>query len=753
MALDRRLTTNLSKGELSPLIEGRPDLAAFYEGGRTIENWWLMRQGGVYRRPGLRMITEVKTSSKDTILLPFEASVADSFAVEFGDAYARFVKNKAQVKTSAGGPAVEVATPYLESLIRQVHYTQSVDVMYLFHEAVQQRRLNHLSDTSWSMNAITYSPPPTFAADTDISGGTATLTPGAVSGNGVTFIASSAVFISADKGRMIIFGASRGVITQVGPSAGAPSPNAVVIVDIIDAFPDTNPIPAGDWFLRLSPQATLDPDHKRPVGGAIRLDATIDTFRADDVGKYVIIYGGVLKITQLVNAQRVWTLVYGTLDGADQGDPPAVAAGAWSLEIAAWSPTLGYPRTGEFFQGRLAQAGTPILKTDFWLSASNDFENYGSGIFANKAIAHTIASRGADRIEWVADNVDFFVGTAGSEHRVSGSRDDEPLGGDITPMVRKIDNQGNAPMMPTVVSKRILALDRSRKKLYAIAYNMEEDGYSAFEITNGAEHIFGSGVRLGPVGFARRPDPRIYYIREDGQLVTLTYDPKEKVVGFTRIVTDGTFEAVCVIPQEAGADMVYVIVKRTIGGVVKRFIEVFEENATELSGRAWTSLQTDCAVVFDLNGVSTSVFAVPHLIGKTVDIVSDGGYRGTKVVDAAGNVTLTEPATEHVEIGIHYDSTLVTMRPSHPQTMVEGLPRKWIKIWLRIKQSLGGKINNELLQYVQETLDTLPLHTGDIQAQPDSDYGLDGYITVVQHLPYPMKILSIYGDITFGDHS
>ena len=66
-----RIQTNFSKGELSPRIEGRPDLAAYFEGAREIENFTLMRQGGLNRRSGTRFVAEVKESDLDTILIRF----------------------------------------------------------------------------------------------------------------------------------------------------------------------------------------------------------------------------------------------------------------------------------------------------------------------------------------------------------------------------------------------------------------------------------------------------------------------------------------------------------------------------------------------------------------------------------------------------------------------------------------------------------------------------------------------------------
>src|SRR5712691_7728695 len=212
MPIARRILTNLTKGQFSPLMEGRPDLAGYFEGAKELTNFQILRQGGVTRRPGTRFIAEVKDSTKDTILIPFEVSVDNAYIVEFGNLYGRFYLNKAPIKTSAGGPPVEVVTPYLTADLRLIHYTQSADVLFLFHGTYPQTTLNHVSDTNWSNATTVYSPPPSFEKDTDVSGGTITLTPSAVSGNNILFTASAPVFLKADVGRQIIFGASSAVI-------------------------------------------------------------------------------------------------------------------------------------------------------------------------------------------------------------------------------------------------------------------------------------------------------------------------------------------------------------------------------------------------------------------------------------------------------------------------------------------------------------------------------------------------------------
>lgn len=737
----RKLLTNLSKGELSPLTEARPDLAAYFEGGSLIENWNVLRQGGAQRRVGTRFVAEVKDSTKDTILLPFETSVNEAFIVEMGNLYARFYKNKAPL-----GAPYEIVSPYTEAQLRNIHTAHSVDVKFMFHSAVQQRKLNHISDLNWTITVQTATPPPSFESDLDISAG-GTLTPGATSGTGINFTSSTNVFLAADVGRQIIFGSSRATITSL-------TSGFIAVATIIDVFPDTNPIPSGSWLMRFAPQTTLDPDIKSPVGALVNLVAGAAAFRAADVGRFITIYAGLVRINGFNSSTSINAIIMSEMTGASAADPPAAPAGAWTLEIESWSATTGWPRTGAFFQGRLGQAGTLFQPVTFWLSQSDDFDSYAVGVAANNAIEYTIAGNVLNRIEWIADDIVLFLGTAGGETTAeSGSVQNAPIGGDVTPLVKNVSSHGSLSIQPILVNRRLLFVDRSGLKIFDTAFDFYSNDFDCDEISGPAEHITGTGIRLGPLAYCKRPDPRIYFVRSDGQLVMLAYNYREKIIGFTRFVTDGFFEAVAVIPQAAGLpDQVWVIARRIINGATKRYVEFFETEATELVGRQWTSCQTDCAKVYALGAPTSVLTGLGHLEGKTVDVVAGASYRGTAVV-IGGQITLAEPATGYAEVGLHYNSTLRTMRPAIQGEMVEGLPRNWISLWARLYRSLGGTINGVAIPYPAGKMDASRFLVGPVDVfvtgvgNPDDD----GKITIVQNQPYPMTVLGLFGEIEFGD--
>lgn len=801
----------MSKGELSPLLDGSPDLAAYFEGASVLENFHILRQGGVRRWSGSRYVASAKYDDRDVIVLPFEASIDDSYILEIGDLYIRIYKNKAQVQ-SAGVP-VEIVTPFTVADIRSIHYTQSADVLFLFHGSYQQRILSRVSDTNWSLTLQHGNPPPSFEADTLLSG---TIALAANTGTGIQFRVGSAVLLAGDNGRQIIIGSGRAVITSytdtssgvcdvlddfaqnitagvntfgtVGTAATAVAHGLVAgdyvvltsgaqsgemrkcaVVLTADTYtldaafsvnqagttwnkiaPTANP----SWALRLSPQTTLDPNKSSPIGTQVTLVAGVAAFRTEDVGKFINIYGGVLQITKRTSTTSISGTLLSVMGSAGLADPSAAAAGTWTMEVASWSATTGWPNTGDFYQGRLYQATTSSEPTTFWGSRGDDYDNYAIGVFADDAVKYRMAARQLNRIEWLREhNRSLMIGTTGSEHRAVGNGNDNvPLGGDVIPYIDRLSTNGCMGAQPVSARKTTIYVDRSRRKLMAMGFDADADGEADRELSVGAEHITQGGIRLGPLAYEKRLNPRVYFVREDGVLVAMTFFPEQKVVAFCRRTTDGTIESVAVIPGPVGqSDQVWVTTKRVINGLDRRFIEVFEDNHELLQGRGWTGLQTDCSKVFTgLTG--TVITGLIHLENKTVDVIKNSSFIGQKTV-SGGRIVLEDEfiSSDTVEVGLHYDSTVTTMRPAIPGAeTIEGLPRSWDTLYARVYQTVGGKLNGESLLYAPSNLDTKGTYTGDVKVTGQG-WDTQGRISVVQDQPYPMTILALFGTLSLGE--
>jgi len=91
--------SSFNAGELSPLVKGREGLEKFRSGLKQCENALVLAHGPVTARGGLRYIGEVKDSSKEVRLVPFEFNEDQAYILEMGNGYMRVWMDGGQVVT------------------------------------------------------------------------------------------------------------------------------------------------------------------------------------------------------------------------------------------------------------------------------------------------------------------------------------------------------------------------------------------------------------------------------------------------------------------------------------------------------------------------------------------------------------------------------------------------------------------------------------------------------------------------------
>mgnify|MGYP003121606044 FL=1 len=197
--------TNFTGGELSPRLDGRNDLQKYPTGCKTLENMIVFPHGSAARRSGTQFVAEVKDSSKETRLIPFEFSTTQTYMLEFGDQYIRFYKDNGQILS--GGSAYEISSPYLEAELFDIKYAQSADVMYICHPNHPVKKLARTGHTSWTLTSVDFQNGPfmdhniettTITASHTNVGQTGTLTLSSTTG-----VNSNQGWLSTDVGRLV----------------------------------------------------------------------------------------------------------------------------------------------------------------------------------------------------------------------------------------------------------------------------------------------------------------------------------------------------------------------------------------------------------------------------------------------------------------------------------------------------------------------------------------------------------------------
>ena len=507
---------------------------------------------------------------------------------------------------------------------------------------------------------------------------------------------------------------------------------------------------------------TLNPG-QTAVGTGVSLVASATTginggagFASTDVGRFVFLHGGYAKITGFTNTTNVTIEILTTLSAS-------TATENWRL--GAFSDTTGHPSTVTFFEQRLVFAGTTEQPQTVFFSKSGDYENMdaniGGTIADSDAIIYTIASNQVNAIRFMTATRTLIIGTAGGEFSVSGGGSDVA----ITPtniLIKKQSNHGAANLDALAVGNVTLFMQRARRKMRELAYNFDVDGYIAPDMTILAEHITEGGITQ--MAYQQEPNQIIWLVRGDGELVGFTYQREQQVTAWHRHIFGGAFgsgkavcESVAVIPTDDTEYEVYVIIKRTINGATKRYIEVLNTfDFTETDNTTFNFLDSQ----LDYNGsATTTISGLSHLEGQTVSILADGATHADKVV-SSGSITLDRSATK-VKVGLSYTSLLQTMRidAGARDGTSQSKTKRIYEITIRLFESVGVEVGPDL-----NNLERIPFRssanamnqgitpfTGDKEVEFRGNYETDGFVFVRQTQPLPLTILSLYPRLVTND--
>ncbi len=456
---------------------------------------------------------------------------------------------------------------------------------------------------------------------------------------------------------------------------------------------------------------------------------------------------------------------------------------AWRL--GAWSNTTGYPRAQPtFWEQRMVTANTREQPQTFWTTQTADIENMRPDSFNNNlietqdddGIVYTIAGDQVDEIKWFAVSRQLAVGTIGGEWTVTS---DGPV---LTPSDVEAQAQTShksAPVAPVRVGNLIVFLQLGRRKLREFGFVFEVDSFRAPDLTILASHVSFSGIV--EMTYQEEPYTSIYTVRADGQLATLNFRREEDIFGWGRHVLGGNLngghaevESAISIPGDAAVnteeiDEVWCIVKRTINGQTRRYIEAFTvpflqraPNPNEYDTKAefqadLLEAQKDAWYVdAGLKGVFdppvTTVSGLDHLEGESLAVLADGAVLSDLVVCENGCIELPTPAST-VIAGLPYRHTYKSLKlaaggqSGSAVGKTKGVHAVTFVLLHSQNVAQGPDLDSQVLvpiRTVEDPMDTaVPLFTGETRIEFSGDFVKDPRIFITGDKPLPFTLLGM----------
>jgi len=501
---------SFSRGELTPALYSRTDIEQYSIGLKTLKNGFVRQEGCVSNRFGLEYVGEVKNSNKKTRLIPFVFNSEQTYMIEAGNLYFRFIQDGGYIVYPEGhaqaGQVVEIVTPYVEADLQYLKYAQSADILTIVHQNYAPKELARYDHHDWRLTDITFEP--SITAPTNVS---ATWSGG----------------------------------------TGSNMRNYIYLVTAVDE----------DTLEESARSSTVTVSGHREAYWTTSEYMTISWSAVTGASEYNV-YRSVNGIYGYVGTSTSTSFTDDNIE-PDLSETAPIQRNPFA--------NSNNPSCCAYYQQRKIYANTVNNPQTLYASQTATSNNFNSSrpLIASDAVDVPLADREVNEIRHLIPFKDLIALTSNSEYKINGS--DGIFQANPMPVAVIQSCYGASHVQPIVSGSMVLFVQSGGSVLRDLGYDYLSDSYDGDELSLFASHLF-EGKEIIYIAYAKEPYRIVFVIFNDGSMATLTYNKKQKLCGWGRQETQGEFESVAVI-REGQEDVAYFVIKRKINGVTKRYVE------------------------------------------------------------------------------------------------------------------------------------------------------------------------------------
>jgi len=504
----------------------------------------------------------------------------------------------AYVSGGESAKVYEIVTPYPEADLSTLNYAQSADVITIAHPSHRPRNLSRLGDISWSLDTFTTAP---SVASPD-------------------YVTAFVGGVASDTYRYKVTAIHKDTGEESLPGRGwsATTPTALTITNITQANPAVVTTSVAHGL--VSETGLTIPADRIFVdngGGMIELEGrtfdievvTATTFKLlgeDSSGHTAYSSGGVawLEAVKLpaasaptktnpirielgasliedassYNIYRESNGIFGyigTTSSAkfrDEGLLEPDISDTPPVEQRLFNATDKYPSAVAYFQQRRMFSNTNTEIEKIWGSKTGNLANFSirSPLQDNDAVSWNLAGTQVNAVKNLIDLGGLVIFTASGEWTAQGNSAGALLPGEINP--KQISYSGSGDLRPLIINNTALFVQARGTVVRDLGFDFEVDGYRGNDLTVFAAHLF-DNYAIADWAFQQIPHSIVWVARNDGKLLGLTYIKEHAIWGWHQHdFKGGTVENVVSVP-EGSEDALYLVIKRTIDGSVRRYLE------------------------------------------------------------------------------------------------------------------------------------------------------------------------------------
>lgn len=483
----------------------------------------------------------------------------------------------------------------------------------------------------------------------------------------------------------------------------------------------------------------------------------------------------------------VWNIISVglTSPGTGYATPPAVAfssGGATAVSVLG-APSAGNPTVPGFFQQRLVLAGPVSSPQQFNMSKTGAYFNYDVSqiVQPDDAIQGTLVSGQLNTIQAMVPQPAGLIMLTDKQSWLinGGSGAGSPVSAiQIAANAQSFNGCAQQPP-PIVATNNIIFLQAKGSVVRDMAFSIYTSVYSGVDISALSSHLF-YGFTVLEWAWAEEPFKVLWAVRNDGDLLSLTYLKEQEFVAWAHSDTNGAYKSIATVTEAStsGAgfvDAVYTVVQRTINGNTVQYVERFSElNLNAGLPAAW---QVDAGISY--SGAAKLFFTgAQHLANTQVTGIATDDQGVTKsigitTVNADGSFNLPAPTTPfatgytYVLIGLAFTPQLQTLAIETGDPTVQGKLKSIKAVDVRVANALGLSIGSDFSHLVpmkdlilgnvssmlvgQSSQIITNLVDGDARTFLDPTYTIPGQYCIQQDQPYPATVLGVIPDIKIGD--
>jgi len=675
----------------------------------------------------------------------------------------------------------EITTPYTTAQLFDIKFVQSADVMYLCHPAHPPATLSRTGDISWTLADVVFTKGPFQDAnitDTTLTPSSASTGSRTITASQVTGINGNAGFLSTDVGRFIYFNDGYGKITAVGSTTS-------ITVDVTIAYANGNAITS--WQLGSFSNTTGFPtcvtffEQRLVFAGTTNQPQTVFFSKSGDYENMDANIGGTVADSDAI----IYTIASNQVN---------------AIRFMTATRTLVIGTAGGEFTVSGGGTDSAITPTNILIKKQS---NHGSSNLDAVSVGNVtlFLQRAKRKVRELAYNFDV----------------DGYLAPDMTILSEHITEGGLTQLAYQQEPNQIIWGVRGDGELIGLTYQREQEvtawhrhifggifGIPKITVTDYANIITGTRIVItksdgtkitftsttgtasaqqfktqtnnnttatnlkNAINTANTASLTGVTATVNSNVITLVETTPTglsyltmKSFDITRLTTVSQTKAECesvaVIPTDNDEYQTWVIIKRTVNNITRRYVEflnTFKFTATDNT----TFNFLDSAASYS-GSAATTISGLDYLEGQTVNILSNGSTHPTKIV-TNGSVTLDKPSTD-VKVGLGYQSILQTMRldAGSQNGTSQAKTKRIYEITLRLFESIGVEVGGNLsdmervpFRKSSDVMDQgLPTFNGDKTVEFRGNYDTDGFIFVRQTQPLPLTVLSLYPDLQTND--